>query len=351
MRHFTGTENWFYVDDKDIAWLQSGVYPRHAKGTDVDLPISGNGAVRLAGPIAARRRANPRAVDPQAGLPRLLEQQGGAAAGARRRAVVLRPGPARAAARAPAAGSRMKQRQGSTSPTSDADHRPGGDHRPARHEVLRLDAARDRHAARRRRARGARRCSTPGAPRGSQRRDLDGDGVYEHSAGVALMDAWWPRLVRGDLPADARRATVVESIATRQRARRAAQRALLLRRLVGLRAEGPAQRARAARCAAASRGATAAAARGSAAARAARRCATRRRGRRGQGDDSEVGRDDLPEQTEPPTCDQIVPITAARSTRRRSRSTTAARSTRSVEVGGPRPERAYGSLTSAQTYR
>jgi hypothetical protein len=32
---------------------------------------------------------------------------------------------------------------------------------------------------------------------GSQRRDLDGDGVYEDSAAVALMDAWWPRLVRG----------------------------------------------------------------------------------------------------------------------------------------------------------
>jgi hypothetical protein len=31
---------------------------------------------------------------------------------------------------------------------------------------------------------------------GSQRLDADGDNVYDHSAAVALMDAWWPRLVR-----------------------------------------------------------------------------------------------------------------------------------------------------------
>ena len=28
---------------KDIAWLQSGVFPRHAKGTNLDLPIWGTG--------------------------------------------------------------------------------------------------------------------------------------------------------------------------------------------------------------------------------------------------------------------------------------------------------------------
>jgi acyl-homoserine lactone acylase PvdQ len=32
---------------------------------------------------------------------------------------------------------------------------------------------------------------------GGHRRDLDGDGVYEQSAAVALMDAWWERLVPG----------------------------------------------------------------------------------------------------------------------------------------------------------
>jgi hypothetical protein len=32
---------------------------------------------------------------------------------------------------------------------------------------------------------------------GSHRRDLDGDNVYDESGAVALMDAWWPRLVKG----------------------------------------------------------------------------------------------------------------------------------------------------------
>ena len=31
---------------------------------------------------------------------------------------------------------------------------------------------------------------------GSHRLDANGDNVYEHSAAVALMDAWWPRFVR-----------------------------------------------------------------------------------------------------------------------------------------------------------
>src|SRR5205814_8824779 len=32
---------------------------------------------------------------------------------------------------------------------------------------------------------------------GSQRRDVDKDDVDEDSAAIALMDAWWPRLVKG----------------------------------------------------------------------------------------------------------------------------------------------------------
>jgi hypothetical protein len=31
---------------------------------------------------------------------------------------------------------------------------------------------------------------------GSNRLDANGDNIYDHSAAVALMDAWWPRLVR-----------------------------------------------------------------------------------------------------------------------------------------------------------
>src|SRR6202043_1773497 len=33
---------------------------------------------------------------------------------------------------------------------------------------------------------------------GSNRLDANGDNVYDHSAAIAVMDAWWPRLVRGE---------------------------------------------------------------------------------------------------------------------------------------------------------
>jgi Penicillin amidase len=33
---------------------------------------------------------------------------------------------------------------------------------------------------------------------GAHRRDSDGDGVYEHSDAIRIMDAWWPRLVRAE---------------------------------------------------------------------------------------------------------------------------------------------------------
>src|SRR5205823_5128828 len=40
---FPGTENWFYVDDKNVGFMQSGVYPKHAVGSNVDLPFNGDG--------------------------------------------------------------------------------------------------------------------------------------------------------------------------------------------------------------------------------------------------------------------------------------------------------------------
>ncbi len=43
MRVYTGSENWFYVDHKNIAVLQSGWFPVHAHGTNPDLPIWGTG--------------------------------------------------------------------------------------------------------------------------------------------------------------------------------------------------------------------------------------------------------------------------------------------------------------------
>src|SRR5437764_7958051 len=43
MGAFPGSENWFYVDSRNVGWIQSGVYPRHAPGSDIDLPFNGDG--------------------------------------------------------------------------------------------------------------------------------------------------------------------------------------------------------------------------------------------------------------------------------------------------------------------
>jgi acyl-homoserine lactone acylase PvdQ len=43
MGQFPGSENWFYVDRRDVGWIQSGVYPKHAPHSNVDLPWWGDG--------------------------------------------------------------------------------------------------------------------------------------------------------------------------------------------------------------------------------------------------------------------------------------------------------------------
>ena len=43
MGQFPGSENWFYVDRRDVGWIQSGVYPEHAPHSDVELPWWGDG--------------------------------------------------------------------------------------------------------------------------------------------------------------------------------------------------------------------------------------------------------------------------------------------------------------------
>jgi acyl-homoserine lactone acylase PvdQ len=74
MRPYTGSENWFYVDDKNIAVYQSGWFPRHARGTNPDLPIWGTGRWDWRGFHPATRSyrrlsaaANPRSINPRQG--------------------------------------------------------------------------------------------------------------------------------------------------------------------------------------------------------------------------------------------------------------------------------------------
>jgi acyl-homoserine lactone acylase PvdQ len=75
MHAFPGTENWFYVDRRDVAWIQGGYYQKHARHSDVELPWWGDGradwqcfnpATYTACYIPASH--NPRALDPPDGF-------------------------------------------------------------------------------------------------------------------------------------------------------------------------------------------------------------------------------------------------------------------------------------------
>ena len=43
MGRFPGSENWFYADHRSVGWIQSGIYPKHARHSSVELPWWGDG--------------------------------------------------------------------------------------------------------------------------------------------------------------------------------------------------------------------------------------------------------------------------------------------------------------------
>ena len=195
--------NWFYASDDQIAFLQSGWYPRRARGTDPYLPAWGTGEWDWRGFDPAQNlserlpaSALPKALDPKQGY--LVNWNNKQAPG---------------------------WRAADDNWTFGAIHRSLRLEDPLRHmlrggrkvdltqltKIMALGATIDVRGQRvypvLRRALGRRR----GGERtrellaaldawvadGAHRRDLDKDGVFEHSAAVALMDAWEEPLVRG----------------------------------------------------------------------------------------------------------------------------------------------------------
>jgi acyl-homoserine lactone acylase PvdQ len=199
---FPGTENWFYVDDRRTGFMQSGYYPAHAKGADVDLPYNGDGRGDWQGfdpsdytydHIALSRR--PKAVDSE--QPIMISWNQKEAPGWRKgptewsngsvhHAEILRhyvraeikkgggktdlTGLTRAVNRAAITDLRGQQVYGLM-------RRVIGKRRGRDEQLLRL-VDRWRKA-------------------GSHRLDADGDNLYENGAAVALVDRWWPLFVRG----------------------------------------------------------------------------------------------------------------------------------------------------------
>jgi acyl-homoserine lactone acylase PvdQ len=199
---FPGTENWFYVDDENVGFMQSGYYPRHARGADTDLPYNGDGTGDWRGfdpetydyeHIAFTRR--PRAVDTE--QPIIISWNQKEAPGWRKgptewsdgsvhRAELLRrhlltelragggktdlTGLTRAVNRAATTDLRVAE----VYPWMKRVIGTGGGEEERR-LLAQVDAWYDA---------------------GAQRLDADGDNLYEHGAAVALFDQWWPLFVR-----------------------------------------------------------------------------------------------------------------------------------------------------------
>jgi acyl-homoserine lactone acylase PvdQ len=203
MRAYTGSENWFYVDRRNIAVLQSGWFPVHARGTDPDLPIWGtgrwdwrrfqpatNGYARLSG------THNPTAINPKQGF--LVNWNNAIAHGWRVAAGDWSNG---AVVRATILQDLLSSalRHGKvdlaaltgqvTAPSLTADLR-GMAVWPWLRRVIGRGGGRQ--------VRQLVGLLNGWAASGSQRRATGGSNVVVDSPAVLLMDTWWPLLVRAE---------------------------------------------------------------------------------------------------------------------------------------------------------
>jgi acyl-homoserine lactone acylase PvdQ len=203
MGEFPGTENWFYVDHRDIAFQQSGRYPRHARGSDVDLPFWGDGradwqrfdahAYTFASIPASHR---PQALNPRDGF--IISWNNKEAPGWRKGPSEWSNGPVHHALilqrkledqfRARHGKADLVRLTRSVNLAATTDLRGEVDYAYIRRVIGRVRGG-DRRLL---------RILDAWVRSGSQRLDANGDNVYDHSAAVALMDAWWPRMVRAE---------------------------------------------------------------------------------------------------------------------------------------------------------
>jgi acyl-homoserine lactone acylase PvdQ len=203
MRAYTGSENWFYVDNQNIAVLQSGWFPVHAAGTNPDLPIWGTGQWDWRGfqpsTLDYHRlpdSANPSSINPPQGY--LVNWNNAIAHGWRVaagdwsngpvvRATMLQDLLGSALAHGPLDLAGITGMVTAPSLTSDLRgmavwpwlHRVIGSGGSA--QVRRLVAMLNAWAA-----------------AGSQRRSTNASNTVDDSPAVLLMDTWWPLLVRAE---------------------------------------------------------------------------------------------------------------------------------------------------------
>jgi acyl-homoserine lactone acylase PvdQ len=204
MSTFPGTENWFYVDNKNVAFLQSGRYPRHAPGSNVDLPYWGTG-------VADWQKFNPRTYTfraiPSSHRPRAVNPDDGfIISWNQKEAIGWRKGP-REWSNGPVHHSMILQNRLFDQARANGGHVDlagltravnlaattdlrGEDVWPWMRRVI--GSGGDQQAQ------SLVRLLQNWHLSGANRLDKNGDNVYEHSGAVALMDAWWPKFVTAE---------------------------------------------------------------------------------------------------------------------------------------------------------
>jgi len=200
MGAFPGTENWFYVDNRDVGWQQSGRYPLHARGTNVDLPSWGDGRADWQGFDPTTYTASylpdshrPQALDPPDGFiiswnnkeaPGWVKGPSEWGGGPIQHALILQD---RLFDQVRAGGGKVDltglARSVNTTATTDLREH---DVYPLMRSVIGNVSGQDAQLV-------GLLDAWYGA--GSQRLAPDASNVYANSAGIALMDQWWPRAV------------------------------------------------------------------------------------------------------------------------------------------------------------
>ena len=201
MRRINFAFNWFYADDRDIAWTLSGWYPKRARGTHPDFPAWGTGEWDWQGfessDYSSARipvRELPRSLNPGQGY--IVNWNNKQAPGWRsaddywnygsiqrvtRLSDRVRRG-IRGGRKLDLAGLTRAMQLGATT-----DLRGWELYRWLRRVTGRGNSAETRAAI---------SLLDAWKRAGSHRRDVDGDNVVEHGPAIAVMDAWWPLIAR-----------------------------------------------------------------------------------------------------------------------------------------------------------
>ena len=198
MSPFPGTENWFYADRDEAGFIQSGNYPRHAPGSDVDIPFNGDGSGDWVdfNPAEYTFATIPPANRPRAANEIVISWNNKEGVGWRKGPTGWSDGPVHHALllqrrleeelRVKGGKTDLAGLTRSVNRAATGDLRPEEPYRWMRRVIGRAQGRDEKFL----------RLIDAWRSDGGNRLDVDGDNVYEHSAAVMVMDAWWPRFVQ-----------------------------------------------------------------------------------------------------------------------------------------------------------